>query len=170
MAVWPRNADRSAVIDGGGLGTENVAPLLAALASDIGVATGAVREEDAPLNPADSVKSSLDVYELSVFTTAIRYCDPACNVSDVLKLAEVRNATDCPAVLSVMPVPAGATMNVTVSDCGLFVTPDADDVIGTVAVYVPAARLPSVAVSISVAGAEVPLRLVASQPVDCPAP
>jgi hypothetical protein len=44
------------------------------------------------------------------------------------------------------------------------------DVTGTVAVYVPVARLPVVAVSVSVVGAEVALKLAASQPVGCPDP
>jgi hypothetical protein len=50
--------------------------------------------------------------------------------------------------------------------CGLlFATPD---VTATVAVYVPAARLPVVTANVSVAGAVVVFRLAFSQPVGWP--
>jgi len=45
------------------------------------------------------------------------------------------------------------------------------DVTGTVAVYVvPDTRVPEVAVSVSVVGADVALKLAVSQPVGCPDP
>ena len=61
MAVWLRNADRNAVSDRGRPGTESAEPGSAVLASETGGATGAAREDDAPPNEADSVKSSCAV-------------------------------------------------------------------------------------------------------------
>ena len=63
---------------------------------------------------------------------------------------------------------AAVTVNVTATFCGLlFATPD---VTATVAVYVPAAKLPVVTPNVSVAGAVVVFKLAFSQPVGCPAP
>src|SRR5579862_9210409 len=56
-------------------------------------------------------------------------------------------------------------VNVTATLAGLLETPVAVEVTGTVAVYEPAARVPSVAVTVSVAGAVVVLRDALSQPV-----
>jgi hypothetical protein len=58
----------------------------------------------------------------------------------------------------------GPTVSVRLTDCGLFVTPVAVDVIGTVALYVPATSAPVAGVSVSVAGAVAPLRLPESHP------
>jgi hypothetical protein len=60
------------------------------------------------------------------------------------------------------------TVNVTDTACGLFVAPL--PVTYTVAVYVPAARLPVVAVSVNAAGAVVALKLALSHPIGCPLP
>ena len=61
-------------------------------------------------------------------------------------------------------VPA-VTVNDAVTVCGLLVTPDAADAIGTLAVYVPATSVLTDGVSVSVVGAMVPPMLTASQPV-----
>src|SRR6266850_1673386 len=61
------------------------------------------------------------------------------------------------------------TVNVTEIFCGLFVTPAAVDVTATVAVYVPTAREPVVALSVTVAGAVTWFNDAVSQP-DAPAP
>jgi hypothetical protein len=70
--------------------------------------------------------------------------------------------------LSAMAGAGGLTTRVTVTVCGLLLA--TLDARGTVAVYVPATRLPVVTVSVSVAGAVVPLSPAPSQPVGCPAP
>jgi hypothetical protein len=49
--------------------------------------------------------------------------------------------------------------------CGLFVTLGDEEAIQTVAVYVPAGRLPSVGVRVTVDGAEVGLSLAVSHPL-----
>lgn len=64
----------------------------------------------------------------------------------------------------------GVTVSVAVTFCGLFVTPVAVDVIGTVALYVPTPSDPSVGVKVSVAGAVDVFSVAASHPVGWPAP
>jgi hypothetical protein len=57
-------------------------------------------------------------------------------------------------------------VKVTFTDCGLLLTPSA--VTGTLAVYVPAPRLPVAAVSVNVLGAAVALRAAVNHPVGWP--
>src|ERR1035437_8191726 len=59
--------------------------------------SGSTKAADAVPKVAESVKSSSEVLVASVFTTAIRYCEPVCTVSAAAKLDEVRNAADSPA-------------------------------------------------------------------------
>jgi hypothetical protein len=51
-------------------------------------------DDDTAPKVVESVKSSRDVYVGSVFTTAIRYCEPGWTVSAAAKLGELRNTAD----------------------------------------------------------------------------
>jgi hypothetical protein len=79
-----------------------------------------------------------------------------------LKLSPVLDKTIVGAVGGV------PTVNVTAMVCGLLLA--AAEVTLTLAVYVPAARVPAVGVSVSVLGAAGALSVALSQPVGCPAP
>jgi hypothetical protein len=119
-----------------------------------------------PLKPAVShpdpvVYDTLAVSPLSVppppFVT-----DTVCGAGDApLKLKVVFDTT------MVGVVGAGVTVKVTFTVCGLLVV--TGELTATVAVYVPAARLPVVAARLSVLGADVALRLALSHPAGWPA-
>jgi hypothetical protein len=51
-------------------------------------------EADTAPNVVENVKSSSEVLVASVFTTAIRYCEPGWTVSAAAKLGELRNTAD----------------------------------------------------------------------------
>jgi hypothetical protein len=94
--------------------------------------SGTSRVTGAERNAPASVKSSVAVYAAPVFTTAIRYWEPAWSVSWVAVPGALRNTADWPAVASVVPPNPFSTSRVTATCCGLLLAPVA--VIGTPAV------------------------------------
>ncbi len=114
-------AFRAATADAGSAKRAAADRLPSVALADVAGVAGVAGDTDARTDDEpESVKSSSDVGEISVLTTATRNCDPLGDARVTAVFGESTNAADCPGAVSVRFVPPTDDAVVTVSaDCPL---------------------------------------------------